>query len=451
MPLYPVILAGGSGARLWPLSRQNRPKQFLDPLEQGQSLLQSAVECARVCTGREPLLIANQYHRFELSHQLNAINLSNENILLEPASKNTAASVLIAALEVCERNPQGHLLVLPADHYLPDLAAFKACLSVYDENNAQSLHLIGIAPSFASTQYGYICLAEQTANHTYNVERFVEKPCAEAASALLASGDCCWNSGVIVAPARLIVTLFEQHMPDMYFQVKAAFSERSDFYGFSLLSDGFLGVQDISFDHAILERVCNLKVIKYHGQWDDLGNWKQVLERRESQALSQVMVNSGKLALVVGLDDVVVVDDDDVLVVAHKDSIHELSNAAKLLQRHGRVDLLSRLDTYRPWGSFKVVASGEGYLVKHLKVHAQCQISLQSHGSRIEHWVVVKGVGSIELQGYCKELGVGDSARIGIDQQHRLKNNQMSELEIIEVQVGQFLSETDIVRYDDDY
>lgn len=451
MPLYPVILAGGSGSRLWPLSRENMPKQFLDPLEQGSSLLQSAIECARFCTSLDPLIIANKQHRFQLHHQISALNLANSQVILEPVAKNTAASILIAALHLFSKDTGASLLILPADHYLPDLAKFKQCISVVENCTAGNVCLVAIEPTHANTQYGYIQLCDTAQNKIFDVSAFIEKPVSEVAVELFEGGRSYWNSGVVIASAALIIEQFKIFLPNLHHCVSLAFEQSEDYYGYSLLGNEFNQAQSIAFDRGILEKITNIKAVKYSGQWDDLGNWQQVLTRRESLSLNSVISQSGKLSLVLGLDDVMVIDDEDILVVASKDSIHQLTHAAQLLQKLGRTDLLSRLDVCRPWGSFKVVASGAGFLVKHLHVHPYCQISLQSHQSRIEHWVVVKGVATAQLQGQQHELMVGDSIKVDKNQRHRLINKQNSQLEIIEVQVGQILSETDIVRYDDDY
>lgn len=451
MPLYPVILAGGSGSRLWPLSRENMPKQFLDPLEQGSSLLQSAIKCARFCTSIEPLIIANKQHRFQLHHQINALNLADSQVILEPVAKNTAASILVAALHLFNKDTEASLLILPADHYLPDLAKFKQCISMVDTCKTENICLVAIAPTHANTQYGYMQLRAGTQNNIFDVKAFIEKPVSGIAIELFEGGRSYWNSGIVIASAALIIEQFKILLPNLYHCVSLAFNQSEDYYGYSLLGDEFNQAQSIAFDRGILEKISNIKAVKYSGQWDDLGNWQQVLARRELLSLNSVISQSGKLSLVLGLDDVMVIDDEDILIVASKDSIHQLTNIAHLLQKLGRPDLLSRLDVFRPWGSFKVVASGEGFLVKHLHVHPNCQISLQSHQSRIEHWVVVKGIATAQLQGRQQELMVGDSIKVDRNQRHRLINRQNTQLEIIEVQVGQVLSETDIVRYDDDY
>lgn len=451
MALYPVILAGGGGSRLWPLSRQNKPKQFLDLLEQGQSLLQSTIERARCCSEYEPLVIANKQHRFELSQQLKAVNLPISQVILEPVAKNTAPSILVAALHLYAKDPSAQMLVLPADHYLPEISVFKQTMALLDYADFQDVYLLAIKPSSANTQYGYIQLTQMCVDNVYEVAGFIEKPHLKQAQALFEGGSHYWNSGIVIASAGFIIELFKQYQPQLVCSVQLAYKQSMDFYGYTLLGEAFDDIRAIAFDNAILENSAKIKALKYHGEWDDLGNWQQLLQRRESLSLGSSISSSGKVNLIIGLNDVLVVDDDDVLVVASKDAIDQLAHAAQLLQKLGRTDLLSRLDVCRPWGSFKVLASGDGFLVKHLHVAPHCQISLQSHASRIEHWVVVKGVALAERQGCWTELLLGDGIKIEKNQRHRLKNNQEYQLEIIEVQVGQDLSESDIVRYDDDY
>lgn len=451
MRLYPVILAGGGGSRLWPLSRSNEPKQFLDPMEQGESLLQSTIARAKACSSHAPLIIANKQHRFVLSQQASLSGVANSQILLEPVARNTAASVLLAALHVIEQDEAACLLILPADHYLPEYHEFSAAISQFDSANRSQIGLLAIEATSANINYGYMQLMPEANSRVVDVVGFVEKPSQATADQYLADGNYFWNSGIVIASAALLIAHFKALAADLYECVLSAYQERSDFFGFIQIGADFEKAVSQAFDVTILERVPQLVAIKYRGRWDDLGSWPQLLNRRKEAMLSRVISRTGKLALIVGLDDVLVVDDDDVLLIASQDSVAGLSDAAGLLARHGCLDLLSRLDVHRPWGRFKVMAKGDGFLVKHLFVYPNSQISLQSHQGRIEHWVVIKGVASVRLDGAESELMVGEAVTINKTQKHRLKNKQQIPLEIIEVQVGQLLIEADIVRYDDDY
>ncbi len=451
MAIHPIILAGGIGSRLWPASRSNHPKQYLDLLEQGQTLLQASLIRARACSKLAPLVMASEQHRFLLKHQLASTNIGNVDVLLEPISKNTAAAVLAGCLHAFKQEPCAQVLVLPSDQYLPDSTLFIEsvklgfkCLSVNE------IALMGIRPTYPSDGFGYIKISSESAG-VLNVNGFTEKPNLEKAQAYLESGDYLWNAGVVMAHAKHVIDMFKEHAPKLYQSVEKAYLSRKRLYDFTVLGGELGSCPPVSFDCAILEKAANIKAVTFTGEWDDLGTWQSLLRRRKQLGLPATMSSGKKPAMFVGVDDLLIIDDDDLTLVANQDSISELSAMADIMVKAQRLDLLDRLETYRPWGAFKVLAQGQNFLVKQLSVQPGAQISLQSHDHRSEHWVVVAGIATVELNGHNTKLIPGEAITINHQDKHRLANNASQMLEVVEVQTGTYLNESDIVRYDDVY
>ena len=450
MAIHPVILAGGSGTRLWPLSRQNHPKQFLDLLQQGQTLLQSALARAGSCSSVRPLVVANKQHRFLLKQQIKT-SANKPDVLLEPCARNTAASLLLACLKIDQDDRNATILLLPSDHYLPDNQLFSHEINKAAEHmQRDEVVLLGINPRHAATQFGYLQLPDGP-HFLGDVISFTEKPDSSLASSYLEQGEYYWNAGVVLAPVTHLLNLFKQLQPDMYDVVQAAFKLRRSLYDFTLVGESFGDCESISFDYAVLEKTKKIKGVRFNGDWDDLGSWDSLLKRRRQLALPESYLPDDKVSLFLGIDDLIVVDDGDLLLVAHPDSLSDLGAVTEKLVALNRLDLLSRLDVCRPWGSFKVLAQGQGFLVKQLSVEPFSQISLQSHAHRREHWVVVDGEGEVEIDGVTSHLSKGQSVSINQQSRHRLSNPYAEILRIIEVQTGGYLNESDIVRYDDAY
>jgi len=451
MAIYPVVLAGGSGSRLWPISRSNHPKQFLDLLQQGQTLLQQSVERARQCSSQAPLIIANEQHRFLLKQQIAPLGLSDDCVLLEPVAKNTAASVLIACLHSLQKDPDARIFILPSDHFIPDKQLFAGVIkSGFEKLSSNEIILLAVEPDYPSTDFGYLNL-EEGGDLVTELVAFVEKPDLKTARGFLGLDNYYWNAGVVLAHASHLIYTFKEHQPELYSNICQAYESRKRFYDFTLLGPAMRDAPSISFDYAVLEKTENLRALKYSGDWDDLGNWKSLLLRRKQLGLPGAFTKGGKISLVIGVDDMVVVNDDDLLLVAHQDSMRDLNAVTELLVQAKRLDLLAGLDVCRPWGSFKVLAQGDNFLVKQLGVQPGAQISLQSHSHRSEHWVVIEGRADVELNEVKSELTQGQAITIKCNEKHRLSNSSSELLQIIEVQTGSYLDESDIVRYDDIY
>lgn len=449
MAIYPVVLAGGNGTRLWPLSRANHPKQFLDLLQQGRSLLQSTIFRAQACSSIKPLIIANQQHRFLLKQQILETGIDCD-IVLEPLAKNTAASILLACLRVLSVNPSATLLILPSDHYIPDVDVFSKSILLADKAlTDDEVILLGVKPNRPAIQYGYLEIEGEA--EIKGVEAFIEKPDLSKAQGYLKSGRHDWNSGIVISKVQHLRDLFIQFQPELYQLLLRAYEQQSSLYGDSLIGETLESCESISFDYAILEKAQSIRAVSFKGEWDDLGSWDSLLKRRAMLGLPESFITPSKANLFLGVGDLIVVDEDDLLLVANPDSLSDMSAVTQKLMEIGRLDLLNRLDVSRPWGSFKVLSQGSNFLVKELCVAPHSQISLQSHCHRSEHWVVVEGQGEVELNGEIQLLTQGQSISICVNDRHRLSNLTDLPLRIIEVQAGALLDESDIVRYEDKY
>lgn len=450
MAIYPVILAGGSGTRLWPISRRNHPKQFLDLLDTGKTLLQSCIERAQLCSSIKPLIIANQSHRFLLMHQIQSYDLTAENVLLEPKSKNTCAAIAAACISISEKDPDASLLIMPCDHYFSDDLAFSKLIKGLRLSLGEAeIGLVGVKPTGPSTQYGYF---ELDAECESRVTRFIEKPDFELAKQMLDNSNIYWNSGVVFASAKAINSELKEQVPNLFASVNRSIEQRRQLYDFELLGAVYDSVDSVSFDIAVLENAQNIRGVCLEQEWDDLGTWESLLNRREQLGLQKpnVFVENNQ-ALIFGADDIVLVQQDDITMVANKDQLTDIQKLTAYLNNNHLNGLLDRIDIHRPWGQFKVLAKAEHFIVKRLIVHPESQISLQSHAHRNENWVVIKGQAFVQLDNDEMCLTVGESICIKSGQVHRLINRTKEMLEIIEVQTGSHLDEDDIVRYDDQY
>ena len=452
--IYPIVLAGGTGTRLWPLSKKKCPKQFLDLLDSGQTLFQQAVKRAASISNFSPVIVGSSSHRFLLSKQLKEIGLDESSALLEPAGRNTASSVIAAVLQVRKVDPDARVCIIPSDHYVDsdDLFAH-VVVNLASELDEGDIGLVGVKPSEPSSQYGYIQLNSSGSlggSEVFGVSSFVEKPAQEKATAMLKQSDWVWNCGVVIGLASTILEQSKLCTPSLVASVESAVESITDFFGFKLLGQEFLSGQNISFDMAVLEKVTSIKVGVYQSGWDDLGTWYSLVKRRRELGLP-LLFSEREIEYPLVSSDLLVVDDADVLLAIEVGSLEQIDQAVNELKARGREDLLGGLQVVRPWGEFKILSQGQGFLVKQLVVMPKSEISLQSHKFRMEHWVIISGEGRAEVNGDIMPLYCGSAISINKEDVHRLSNVGESPLIIIEVQIGNKLSESDIVRYDDKY
>mgnify|MGYP006286238793 CR=1 FL=1 len=466
--LRPVLLAGGSGTRLWPLSRRALPKQFV-PLLGTESLFESTLRRLEGIEHLPPLVVCNEVHRFLVAEEMRRAGARTGPILLEPVGRNTAPAIALAALEATADGDDPVLLVLPADHAIPDTDAFaQAVAAAVEAAAAGALVTFGIEPTAPRTGYGYI-RAEPGAG-VRAVAAFVEKPDRETAEAYLASGGYYWNSGMFVFRASALLEALERHEPAMLAAVRAAHDGRRadlDFLRFD--EAAFAAVPAESIDRAVMERTDRAVVVPFEAFWNDVGSWQALWEAgvaageaddRGNVERGDVIADdvegcylqsTSRLIAAVGLRDCVVVETADAVLVAPRDQSEAIRGLVERLGADGRVERDEHRRVFRPWGSYEGIDRGERFQVKRIVVRPGGRLSLQMHYHRAEHWVVVRGTARVTCGEEAWLLSENESTYIPLGHTHRLENPGQIPLELIEVQSGSYLGEDDIVRFDDQY
>ena len=466
--IYPIILSGGSGTRLWPLSRDLLPKQML-PLVREQSLLAETAQRVSGEAFAKPIVICNQEHRFLVNEQLAAQGIVPEAILVEPMGRNTAPAIAAAAVLLMARDPEAIMLVLPSDHVIRDTAAFGQAAGVA-ARAAQAGHLVtfGITPTAAETGYGYIRSGIGLDAHAgaFRIERFVEKPDADTARSYVAQGDWSWNSGMFVFPAGLLLDELGRFEPEIVAAAAQSVARaQSDGHYVQLDRDAFAGAPAKSIDYALMERTERAAVVPCSLGWSDVGSWSALWELGDKDAGSNVTLgdvltedtagsylrSQGPLLATLGLKDLIVIATGDVVMVAAKDRAQDVKTLVNRLKEAGRSEIVSHPVVNRPWGTYQTVDSGSGFQVKRITVKPGAKLSLQKHAKRAEHWIVVNGMARVTRDDEILMLGVNQSTYIPLGAVHRLENPGTEMLELIEVQSGSYLGEDDIVRLRDDY
>ncbi|HAX7424537.1 TPA: mannose-1-phosphate guanylyltransferase/mannose-6-phosphate isomerase [Escherichia coli] len=465
--MIPVILSGGSGSRLWPLSRKQYPKQFLNLLGDHTLLQQTVMRLPEKGFGR-PFLVCNHLHRFIVREQLQAIQRDPYTVLLEPFGRNTAPAVTLAAMMIAEEAPADDLmLVLPADHVIRDVPAFHAALERGRVQAEQGkLVLFGIVPTAPETGYGYVKSTTVNGVQPVPVERFVEKPNLETAVQFLASGDYFWNSGMFLFSASRFLEEVRALQPDIYDTCYLTLQRKyRDLDFWRLDADSFAFCPDDSIDYAIMEKTRDAVVVPLQAGWSDVGSWSALWEEQERDEHNNFLkgnVNvrgtencyvhtTHRMVSLIGMQDTVVIETKDAVLVAARDQVQDVKNVVKYLEQHDRQEAQHHREVFRPWGSYDAIDQGVRFGVKHITVQPGQSLSLHRHLHRAEHWVVVRGVGEVTIGDDTYLMTENQSTYIPQGEYHRLANPGKVPLEIIEVQTGTFLDDEDIDRVADVY
>jgi len=463
LPIVPVILSGGSGTRLWPLSREAYPKQFL-PLVGDDTMLQATWKRVASIAGAAPIVVANQEHRFMAAEQLRESKVIPQALILEPIGRNTAPAIAIAALQALASGDDALLLVLPSDHVVRNEPAFHAAVKqAAQAADAGKLVTFGIVPTAPETGYGYIKAA--TGEGVRAVDRFVEKPDLATAEQYVASGEYFWNGGMFLFKASRYLKELELLQPAILAACRDALDKAARDTDFIRLdADAFAASPNDSIDYAVMEKTVDAAVVPLDAEWNDVGSWSALWEVSDKDAdgnachgdvIALDCRNSyaygNRLIAMVGLEDIVVVETDDAVFVGHKDRVQDVKEIVAQIKREGRSEAAAHRKVYRPWGAYDSIDNGERFQVKRITVKPGATLSLQMHHHRAEHWIVVSGTAEVTRGDDVILLSENQSTYIPLGVTHRLKNPGKLPLELIEVQSGSYLGEDDIVRFEDQY
>ncbi|MCB1406805.1 MAG: mannose-1-phosphate guanylyltransferase/mannose-6-phosphate isomerase [Rhodobacteraceae bacterium] len=472
MTIHPVLLCGGSGTRLWPLSRKSYPKQF-SSLTGDESLFQASARRLRGDGFAAPVVVTGADFRFIVTEQLAAVEVSPAAILIEPEARNTAPAILAAALTVKARDPEALVLIAPSDHVIPDAKRFRAAVQAAAPTAAAgNLVTFGIRPDRPETGYGWLELStdpsEDFAPVAQPLARFVEKPDLETARTMLDGGRHLWNAGIFLFSADALIAAFAALQPAMLDQARAAVDDAALDLGFTRLAPGpWALLDDISIDYAVMEKAPNLSVVPYGGVWSDLGGWDAVW--RDSGPDGKGVVTHGPATAIdcadtllrseaeslqvvgIGLQDIVAVAMPDAVLIAHKDRAQDVKKAVAALKAKGAAQAETFPRDHRPWGWFESLVVGDRFQVKRIVVHPGAALSLQSHHHRAEHWIVVEGTAKVTIDDQVKLVTENQSVYIPLGAVHRMENPGKVPMVLIEVQTGSYLGEDDIIRYEDVY
>lgn len=466
--ITPILLCGGSGTRLWPLSRKSYPKQF-SALMGAESLFQASVNRLVGADYNAPIVVTADAFRFIVTEQLSDAGVVPGAVLIEPAGRDTAPAVLAAALHMAAIDPDGMMLVAPSDHVIPDTDAFNAAVAAaLPAARAGQLVTFGVNPDRPETGYGYLELdAAPTGEATPTpLKAFVEKPDANRAAEMLAEGRYMWNAGIFLFSVPTIIAAFKKHAPNMVKAVQAALDAAKTDLGFTRLDPiAWEGAQAISIDYAVMEKSDNLSVVPFTGRWSDLGDWAAVWRETESAGVSlsgpataidckNTLLRSevgGQVIVGIGLEDIVAVAMPDAVLISHKGRTQEVKQAVSALKDKQAPQAETFPKDHRPWGWFESLVVGERFHVKRIVVHPGAALSLQSHHHRSEHWIVVEGTARVTIDDKVKLVTENQSVYIPLGAVHRMENPGKVPMALIEVQTGNYFGEDDIIRYEDVY
>ncbi len=470
--LVPVILSGGSGTRLWPLSRYCFPKQFVSLSSDSKlTLIQETLQRIKNFDNTTaPIIICNQEHRFVVAEQCKEINIRPKEIILEPCARNTAPAILSAALRVFQENINGNLLILSSDQLMTNIEQFKLAVAKGEEySNNDEIVLFGVLPSNPETGYGYIEVNKKPnleELEAKNIISFIEKPNLKDAKKFIKNGNYLWNSGIFIMKASTVINQMKMYAPNIYKSVSESYQNKiKDLDFIRLEQENYKNCENISIDLAIMEKTNKGVVLPLDKGWSDIGNWFSLWQNSQKdinnnfmrgRVFSQENKNcylrsENRLLVALGLKDLVVIETDDVVYVGDIKKSQDVKNIVNQLKINNEPESESHSLVFRPWGTYKSMIQGDRWQVKIIRVKPGASLSLQMHHHRAEHWIVVKGTANVELD--CKNiiLSENQSIYIPIGSKHRLSNPGKLTLELIEVQSGAYLNEDDIVRYEDFY
>ena len=464
--ITPVLLAGGSGTRLWPLSRQLNPKQFLKLIGE-KTMLQQTLERLQGLPCRSPIAVCNEEHRFLAGGQILEMGIKDFSIILEPAPKNTAPAIALAAIHAMNSDDDPILLVLPADHIVANTDSFrKAVMDALPAAEEGKLVTFGVVPRHPETGYGYIQRGNEQGKNIFKVASFTEKPNEERAKEYIDSGEYYWNSGMFLFKAKTYLEELQRHAPRVYEAcTKAMQKTEKDLDFIRIETETFELSPSISIDYAVMEKTDLASVVPLDAGWSDIGSWTALWEvcekdKNNNSILGDVKTMTTENCLIraenrfvatVGVRDLVVVETKDAVLVAHKDHVQKVKDLVEDIRQNGRHEHLNQREVFRPWGSYDSLETGERFQVKRIIVKPGARTSLQMHHHRAEHWIVVKGSAKVTIDGETVFLTENESTYIPVGKTHSLENPGKIPLELIEVQSGSYLGEDDIVRFEDRY
>lgn len=466
--LVPVVLSGGSGSRLWPVSRKSYPKQFCSLLAKETPFQETILRARRVGVTSSPVVVGSRDHRFIIAEQLRQINNEDGRIVLEPVPRNSAAAIAAAAFLQAEKDPEAILWVMPADAAIEDVDALALALERAKQAAAQDyIVTFGMKPDRPETGYGYMEQGQALeVEGAFHILRFLEKPDAETAKRFVSDGRYLWNSGMFIARARVLLEELQIHAPEIYKAVKSAMENRGCDMGFVCLpEEEFSRAPDISIDYAVAEKTSRAAVVPANFKWMDVGSWDAIWElspKDESGNVSSgnVFLDKTKncyvhsddvIVTATGVDDLVIVVTADAVMVAHRDRAQDVRHVVNRLKAAGRSEATEHVRMYRPWGFYECLTKGERFQVKGIHVSPGEKLSLQKHFHRAEHWVVVGGTAIVTRDDERIMVRENESVYLPLGCVHRLENPGRIPLTLIEVQSGSYLGEDDIVRIEDVY
>jgi mannose-1-phosphate guanylyltransferase/mannose-6-phosphate isomerase len=469
--ITPILLAGGSGTRLWPVSRKSYPKQF-SKLLGDESLFQSSAKrlvTSQVLQFNPPIITTNSDFRFIVIEQLLGVGIDPGSVLIEPVGRDTAPAVLAASIFAAKNDPEATILIVPSDHIIPDTLAFHSaiCQGLKETENGRII-TFGIPPTRPETGYGYLELSATKSSGAVPLKRFVEKPDIKAAKVMLDHGTYLWNAGIFLFRAKDMIDAFQIHAPKLMNKVSDAIDQgHTDLGFFRLAVEPWAKCESISIDYAIMEKIDTLSVVPYSSGWNDLGGWDSVWLEQEPN--SEGLVTSENVTAIecknvllrsenesqhlvgLGLQNIIAISMPDAVLVAHKDRVQDIKLVVSTLKAKGIPQAEAFPKDHRPWGWFEVLVIGGHFKVKRIHVQVGAALSLQSHRHRSEHWIVVEGTAKVTVDNQITLLTEGQSINIPRGSIHRMENSGKSPMVLIEVQIGAYLGEDDIIRYEDIY